>query len=132
MAILISPSSSSDRRVSGEGVTLRSSVESFGGEPCLPPVKGLRRGGGAGSRGEDFVRDRRGGRGNGDVRMPRHRDGDEVGHAAPKIGETNVGFRMLAQMGWAEGERIGSSMKGIENPLTAIIKTTKAGLGASK
>ena len=27
--------------------------------------------------------------------------------AAPKIGESNIGFRMLASMGWAEGDRIG-------------------------
>ncbi|KAG1889922.1 hypothetical protein F4604DRAFT_1914469 [Suillus subluteus] len=47
--------------------------------------------------------------------MPRHKDGDEVGEAAPKIGETNVGFRMLASMGWAEGDRIGGDAStGIE------------------
>jgi len=35
-------------------------------------------------------------------------------------------------MGWSEGDRIGASMKGLEVPLTAIIKTTKLGLGATK
>ncbi|KAG1751253.1 uncharacterized protein EDB91DRAFT_1104286 [Suillus paluster] len=65
--------------------------------------------------------------------MPRHKDGDEVGKAAPKIGETNVGFKMLASMGWAEGDRIGSvSSTGIDAPLTAIIKNTKRGLGATR
>ncbi|KAG0707012.1 hypothetical protein DFH29DRAFT_897923 [Suillus ampliporus] len=65
--------------------------------------------------------------------MPRHKDGDEVGKAAPKIGETNLGFRMLASMGWAEGDRIGGdSSTGIDAPLTAIIKNTKLGLGATR
>lgn len=65
--------------------------------------------------------------------MPRHKDGDEVGKAAPKIGETNVGFKMLASMGWAEGDRIGGDAStGIDAPLTAIIKNTKLGLGATR
>ncbi|KAJ7466888.1 hypothetical protein FB451DRAFT_1259422 [Mycena latifolia] len=64
--------------------------------------------------------------------MPRHRDGDEVGKAAPKIGETNIGFKMLASMGWAEGERIGVSADGLHIPLTAVIKNTKLGLGATR
>ena len=51
--------------------------------------------------------------------------------AAPKLGSTNVGFRMLAMMGWSEGERIGVT-GGIQDPLTAIIKNTKLGLGAAK
>jgi len=70
-----------------------------------------------------------GGKGKNTTVMPRHRDGDEVGKAAPKIGETNVGFKMLASMGWAEGDRIGVS-GGLAAPLTAVIKNTKLGLGA--
>lgn len=65
--------------------------------------------------------------------MPRHKEGDEVGKAAPKIGQTNVGFKMLASMGWAEGDRIGGDAStGIDAPLTAIIKNTKLGLGATR
>lgn len=65
--------------------------------------------------------------------MPRHKDGDEVGKAAPKIGQANVGFRMLASMGWAEGDRIGGDAStGIDAPLTAFIKNTKLGLGATR
>ncbi|KAF7290024.1 hypothetical protein HMN09_01307400 [Mycena chlorophos] len=63
---------------------------------------------------------------------PRHRDGDEVGKAAPKIGEGNIGFRMLASMGWSEGQRIGAGAQGLSVPLTAVIKNTKAGLGAGR
>ena len=51
--------------------------------------------------------------------------------AAPKLGSSNLGFRMLATMGWSEGERIGVT-GGIQDPLTAIIKNTRLGLGAAK
>jgi hypothetical protein len=63
--------------------------------------------------------------------MPRHREGEEVGKAAPKIDGSNIGFRMLESMGWAEGSRIGAT-GGLEAPLTAIIKHTKLGLGATR
>ena len=72
------------------------------------------------------------GRGKG-AGMPRHREGDEVGKEAPKIGESNIGFRMLASMGWSEGVGIGGTASvGIETPLTAIIKNSKLGLGATR
>ncbi|KIK94890.1 hypothetical protein PAXRUDRAFT_420075 [Paxillus rubicundulus Ve08.2h10] len=65
--------------------------------------------------------------------IPRHRDGDEVGKAAPKIGQGNIGFKMLASMGWSEGDRIGGTTSaGIEVPLTVIIKNSKLGLGATQ
>ena len=51
--------------------------------------------------------------------------------AAPKIGQENVGFQMLASMGWAEGDRIGVT-GGLEAPIAAIIKNTKLGLGATR
>jgi hypothetical protein len=38
---------------------------------------------------------------------------------------------MLASMGWSEGERIGLT-GGLDAPLTAVIKHTKLGLGATK
>ena len=48
--------------------------------------------------------------------------------AAPKIGETNVGFMMLASMGWSDGAAVGLS-GGLDAPITAVIKKTKLGLG---
>lgn len=79
------------------------------------------------------------------------REGEEVGKAsvlqvfgaqplmvvfwqeAPMIGESNVGFRMLASMGWSGGAKIGGdSSVGIQAPLTAIIKRSKLGLGATR
>ena len=50
---------------------------------------------------------------------------------APKLDGSNVGFQMLAAMGWEEGGQIGVD-GGLEAPLVAVIKTTKLGLGASK
>ena len=38
---------------------------------------------------------------------------------------------MLAAMGWADGERIGLTNPGLDAPLTAIMKKTKLGLGAT-
>ncbi|KAF9526875.1 hypothetical protein CPB83DRAFT_908087 [Crepidotus variabilis] len=90
-------------------------------------AKIMRRSGGPGALGNEFIYE---GKGRGGP-MPKHREGDEVGGAAPKLTESNVGFRLLEMMGWAEGDRIGSSMKGLEAPLTAIIKTSKRGLGAT-
>ncbi|CAK5275125.1 unnamed protein product [Mycena citricolor] len=81
-----------------------------------------------GSRGQEFVQSARG---RAPV-MPKHRDGDEVGKAAPKISQSNVGFKLLAMMGWAEGERIGAGKDGLHAPLTAVIKNTKLGLGATR
>lgn len=49
--------------------------------------------------------------------------------AAPKIDERNIGFMMLASMGWSDGATIGLS-GGLDAPLTAVIKKTKLGLGA--
>ncbi|WWC86279.1 uncharacterized protein L201_001152 [Kwoniella dendrophila CBS 6074] len=59
----------------------------------------------------------------------RHKDGDEVGHGADKIGQENIGHRLLSMMGWAEGDRIGRGA-GLEAPIVAIVKNTKTGLGA--
>ncbi|KZV93439.1 hypothetical protein EXIGLDRAFT_717163 [Exidia glandulosa HHB12029] len=72
----------------------------------------------------------KGGQG-GKILAPRHKEGDEVGKAAPKLTEENLGYRLLQQMGWAEGDRIGLSTQGLEVPISAFIKTTKLGLGAS-
>ncbi|KAI0661398.1 hypothetical protein C8Q70DRAFT_1052478 [Cubamyces menziesii] len=62
------------------------------------------------------------------VSLAKHRDGEVE---APKIGESNVGFKMLAAMGWADGDRIGLS-GGLDVPLAAVMKKTKLGLGASR
>lgn len=50
--------------------------------------------------------------------------------AAPKIDANNVGFMMLASMGWSDGATIGFS-GGLDAPITAVIKKTKLGLGVN-
>ena len=70
-------------------------------------------------------------KGKGRAGPPKHREGDEAGKEAPKIGETNIGFQLLTKFGWMEGDRIGVS-GGLDAPLTAIIKNTKLGLGATR
>ncbi|GLB44985.1 putative R3H domain containing protein [Lyophyllum shimeji] len=91
----------------------------------------MRRFGAAGGARAEFTGSKpKGGRGAKPV-VPRHKEGEEVGKAAPKIGESNIGFRMLALMGWSEGQRIGVT-GGLDAPLTAVIKNTKLGLGATR
>nr|XP_019000524.1 uncharacterized protein I203_06941 [Kwoniella mangroviensis CBS 8507]OCF63985.1 hypothetical protein I203_06941 [Kwoniella mangroviensis CBS 8507] len=68
-------------------------------------------------------------KGQSSVPSVRHKEGDMVGHGADKIGEDNIGHRLLSKMGWAEGDRIGRGA-GLEAPIVAIVKNTKTGLGA--
>ncbi|KAF8134687.1 hypothetical protein K438DRAFT_1922921 [Mycena galopus ATCC 62051] len=132
LAIAFRLKSASKGKGEGRYTTLVKTTRSGLGVDEKKVAKILRGGGGGG----EFVRwggekGNGGGRG-GPAAVPRQRDGDEVGKAAPKIGETNIGFRMLAMMGWAEGERIGASADGLHVPLTAVIKNTKLGLGATR
>ncbi|KAF8107424.1 hypothetical protein N665_0122s0063 [Sinapis alba] len=49
-----------------------------------------------------------------------------------KIQADNVGHKLLSKMGWKEGEGIGSSRKGMADPLMAgDVKTNNLGVGAS-
>ena len=57
-------------------------------------------------------------------------DDSDVSQGAAKIDAKNIGFKMLASMGWSDGDRIGLS-GGLDAPLTAIMKKTKLGLGAA-
>ncbi|KAG8747152.1 hypothetical protein FRC10_002201 [Ceratobasidium sp. 414] len=59
------------------------------------------------------------------------RDGEVVGRTAAKIGVDNIGHQLLSKMGWSEGDRIGKS-GGIADPLVAVMKNTKLGLGATR
>ncbi|XP_010426812.1 PREDICTED: SURP and G-patch domain-containing protein 1-like protein [Camelina sativa] len=49
-----------------------------------------------------------------------------------KIQADNVGHKLLSKMGWKEGEGIGSSRKGMADPIMAgDVKTNNLGVGAS-
>lgn len=59
-----------------------------------------------------------------------YRDGEVVGATAPEIGSENRGRTMLEKMGWSTGTALGAiNNKGIMQPVTHVVKTTKAGLG---
>ena len=59
-----------------------------------------------------------------------YRDGEVVGATAPEIAAGNRGRTMLEKMGWSTGTALGAlNNKGIMQPVTHVVKTTKAGLG---
>lgn len=59
-----------------------------------------------------------------------YRDGDVVGGFAPELGAENRGRAMLEKMGWSSGTALGAlNNKGILQPVSHVVKTTKAGLG---
>ncbi|CAK9779423.1 hypothetical protein CC85DRAFT_289648 [Cutaneotrichosporon oleaginosum] len=61
----------------------------------------------------------------------RAREGDLVGEGAEKIGQDNVGHKLLSKMGWSEGITIGlGGERGLEVPIVAVVKNTKRGLGS--
>lgn len=60
-----------------------------------------------------------------------YKDGEVVGAAAPEIGQENRGRTMLEKMGWSTGTALGAlnNNRGLVQPVTQVIKTSKAGLG---
>ncbi|KAI9845870.1 MAG: hypothetical protein M1838_001525 [Thelocarpon superellum] len=59
-----------------------------------------------------------------------YRDGEVVGAAAPELGVDNRGRAMLEKMGWSTGTALGAlDNKGILQPVTHVVKISKAGLG---
>jgi hypothetical protein len=59
-----------------------------------------------------------------------YQDGDVVGGSAPELGAENRGRAMLEKMGWSQGTALGAlNNKGILQPVSHVVKTTKAGLG---
>lgn len=71
-----------------------------------------------------------GGGGGGRYAAVSYQDGDVVGASAPEIGSENKGRAMLEKMGWSSGTALGAlNNKGILQPVTHVVKTTKTGLG---
>lgn len=59
----------------------------------------------------------------------RYKDGDVVGDKLPELGTENKGRAMLEKMGWTTGMALGAhDNKGILQPVTQVVKRTKAGL----
>ena len=59
--------------------------------------------------------------------LPRNRNGVVVGGGARVIGSENIGHRLLASMGWNEGQGLGAG--GMAEPIAATVKVTRGGLG---
>lgn len=58
-----------------------------------------------------------------------HREGEIVGGNASEIGVENVGRQLLEKMGWKSGMSLGTTTVGILEPISAVVKRTKWGLG---
>ncbi|GAN05174.1 hypothetical protein MAM1_0084d04643 [Mucor ambiguus] len=56
--------------------------------------------------------------------------GKQVASSSAPISSSNVGHRMLAAMGWKEGEAIGSNENGIKEPVKVFLRAKRRGLGA--
>ena len=74
--------------------------------------------------------------GGGSGRPHKARDGSYsvgavVGAAAPMIDEENVGNRMLRMMGWSPGDGLGARSHGIVEPVSAVVRGKRTGLGLS-
>ena len=55
-----------------------------------------------------------------------------VGGDADPIPETNIGNRLLQNMGWTPGTGLGSKGAGIKNPIMAYRRHGRKGLGTKK
>jgi hypothetical protein len=53
----------------------------------------------------------------------------QVGANAPHIDDSNIGHRMLMKMGWKEGQALGEHEDGITEPVQAMTKKGRKGLG---
>ncbi|KAM7183225.1 hypothetical protein V8F33_013721 [Rhypophila sp. PSN 637] len=59
-----------------------------------------------------------------------YQEGEIVGASAPQLGQDNKGHAMLEKMGWSRGMALGTlENKGILEPVSQVVKRSKAGLG---
>ncbi|KAI8987574.1 hypothetical protein BDF20DRAFT_850981 [Mycotypha africana] len=56
--------------------------------------------------------------------------GQVVASTSAPISSQNIGHRMLSAMGWKEGSSLGSKEDGITEPIQAVIRAKRRGLGA--
>lgn len=56
--------------------------------------------------------------------------GKEVASDSVPISSNNIGHRMLAAMGWKQGDAIGSKEDGIKEPVKVFMRANRRGLGA--
>lgn len=63
------------------------------------------------------------------VSTKREMDGKVVGEGAVPLGQETIGARLLLSMGWSGGGLVGTNGEGIAEPLMAIVKNNRKGLG---
>ncbi|KAJ2772984.1 squalene synthetase-like protein [Coemansia nantahalensis] len=56
--------------------------------------------------------------------------GKMVAEGVPEVGASNIGHKMLQQMGWTPGTGLGAEEKGRAAPVDVTIRTGRRGLGA--
>lgn len=56
--------------------------------------------------------------------------GTIIGDNAKKIDDDNIGNKMLQKMGWIPGEGLGNSGLGITDPIAAMVRGKRVGLGS--
>jgi hypothetical protein len=61
----------------------------------------------------------------------RNKEGSVVGGSTKPIGSENRGRAMMEKMGWSRGTGLGKEKGGILEPITHVVKNTKAGLRSS-
>ncbi|KAJ2464348.1 squalene synthetase-like protein, partial [Coemansia sp. RSA 2320] len=71
----------------------------------------------------------RGGNGGGSAQAPLP-DGKIVAENAPEVGASNIGHKMLQQMGWQPGQGLGVKEEGRATPVDVMIRAGRRGLGA--
>ncbi|SPO01302.1 uncharacterized protein DNG_03978 [Cephalotrichum gorgonifer] len=58
-----------------------------------------------------------------------YRDGEIAGADLPELGSENRGRAMMEKMGWSIGMTLGTNNEGILQPVSQVVKRSKAGLG---
>lgn len=56
-------------------------------------------------------------------------EGQLVGEGVQPIGTGNVGHQLLQSMGWVPGSGLGPNGNGIRDPIHAVMRRSKQGLG---
>lgn len=56
-------------------------------------------------------------------------EGQVVGEGAQPIGTGSVGHQLLQSLGWVPGTGLGPSGNGIRDPIHAVMRRSKQGLG---
>ncbi|KAI8089653.1 uncharacterized protein BX664DRAFT_333565 [Halteromyces radiatus] len=64
------------------------------------------------------------------TRIRKGKHGTVVGSDAAPLASNNIGHKMLAAMGWKEGDALGANKDGIADPIQAVIRDKRRGLGA--